>query len=75
MRERLRTADAAAFVKVGRHVKKIRDLLKELVLAGDALYVERATMQTERVVPLEEVQDDAPYFSMILVHRRGAAWR
>ena len=75
MKERLRTADAAAFVKVGRHVTKIRDLLHELGLAGDALYVERATMEAERVIPLEEMQGEAPYFSMILVHRRGAAWR
>ena len=75
MRERLRAADAAAFVKVGRHVDKIRDLLRELRLTDNALYVERATMQAERIVPLEEVRGDAPYFSMILVHRRGAAWR
>ena len=42
---------------------------------GNARYIERATMPAERIVPLAAVADgDAPYFSTILVHRRGAAW-
>jgi len=41
-----------------------------------ALYVERATMSVERTAPLAEVTEGgAPYFSMVLVHRRGVAWR
>jgi precorrin-2/cobalt-factor-2 C20-methyltransferase len=33
-------------------------------------------MAAERVRPLAEVGDDAaPYFSMVLAHRRGQAWR
>jgi precorrin-2/cobalt-factor-2 C20-methyltransferase len=70
---RLATCDSAAIIKVGRHLAKVRTVLAESGLAADARYVERATMTEQRVRPLAEVGDDAPYFSMILVHRRGAA--
>ena len=73
---RLEAADAAALVKVGRHLGKARRALAALGLLETARYVERATMGNERVLPLVEVAGDAaPYFSMILVHRRGEAWR
>lgn len=75
MRARLAAADAAAFVKVGRRAGRVRRLLREEGLEGAALYIERATMADQRIAPLSEVGDEAPYFSMILVHRRGAAWR
>ena len=40
-----------------------------------ARYVERATMPNQRLLPLDEVDPDSvPYFSMVLVHRRGEAW-
>jgi len=63
-------------IKVGRHLPRIRALLAEMGLAQNARYVERATMDHERVSPLDDVGDDAnaPYFSMILVHKRGTAW-
>jgi precorrin-2/cobalt-factor-2 C20-methyltransferase len=33
-------------------------------------------MASQKILPLEAVGEDAaPYFSMILVHRRGEAWR
>jgi precorrin-2/cobalt-factor-2 C20-methyltransferase len=33
-------------------------------------------MSNERILPLEEVDESsAPYFSMVLVHARGEAWR
>lgn len=71
---RLAASDAAAIVKVGRHLAKIRRVLRRLGLAGEACYVERATMPSQRVLPLAEVGDDqVPYFSMILVHRRRSA--
>lgn len=71
---RLGAADAAAIVKVGRHLAKARRALAACGLLADAHYVERATMATERVLPLAEAGEDAPYFSMILVHRRRDAW-
>ncbi len=66
---RLGLGDAAAIVKVGRHLDKVRRVLKESGRERGALYVERATMEAERVAPLEEVEA-APYFSMILVPER-----
>jgi precorrin-2/cobalt-factor-2 C20-methyltransferase len=73
---RLAACDAAAIIKLGRNFARIRDLLERLGLAAGACYVERATLATARVQKLDEVNpDSAPYFSMILVHRRGEAWR
>jgi precorrin-2/cobalt-factor-2 C20-methyltransferase len=72
---RLLATDSAAIVKVGRHFERVRALLERLDLAEHAHYVERATMENQRVLPLLEVDETAvPYFSMILVHRRGRAW-
>jgi precorrin-2/cobalt-factor-2 C20-methyltransferase len=72
LRRRLALAEAAAIIKVGRHMAKIRGVLDGLGLTGRALYVERATLGAERVLPLAELgAGDAPYFSMILV--RGAS--
>jgi len=50
-------------------------VLRILGLLDRARYVERATLTEQRILPLAEVaEDSAPYFSMILVHRRGEAW-
>ncbi|MCB9946417.1 MAG: precorrin-2 C(20)-methyltransferase [Rhodospirillaceae bacterium] len=76
LRRRLDGADAVAIVKPGRHFAKVRQVLADAGLAGDARYIERATMDTQRILPLDAVDEDSvPYFSMILVHRRGEAWR
>jgi len=71
----LRDAEAAAVIKVGRHLQKVRKVLRILGLLDRARYVERATMAEQRILPLAELEaESAPYFSMILVHRRGEAW-
>lgn len=76
MKQRLAEADAAAIIKVGRHLEKIRSVIDELGLGANARYIERATMSEQRIVPLAEVgDDDAPYFSMILVHKRAEVWK
>jgi precorrin-2/cobalt-factor-2 C20-methyltransferase len=60
---------------VGRHFGRVRALLNELGLAERARYIERATLNEQRVIALDQVDaDSAPYFSMVLVHARGAAW-
>ena len=72
---RLADVDAAAIIKLGRHFAKVRDVLDRLDLSGRARYVEHATMATQRILPLATVDPaTVPYFSMILVHRRGKAW-
>ena len=76
LRRQLASTDAAAVIKLGRHFAKVRGILDELGLSQHARYVERATMQTQRILPLSEVEaDSVPYFSMILLHARGEAWR
>lgn len=68
--------EAAAIVKVGRHLGKVRRVLTDLGLADAARYVEHATMGSQKILPLDAIGPEAaPYFSMILVHRRGEAWR
>lgn len=74
--ERLEQTDAAAILKLGRHGPRIVALLQKLGLAGRAQYVERATMESQRILPLEQLDPQSiPYFAMILVHKKGEAWR
>ena len=73
---RLEACDAAAIIKLGRHFARVRDLLARLGLAETARYIEHASLANARLLPLDAVDPAAaPYFSMILLHRRGAAWR
>ncbi len=72
---RIAAADAVALIKLGWHFTRVRDLLGRLGLAAKARYIERATTAGERVLALDAVDPaGVPYFSMILLHRRGAAW-
>lgn len=76
MKQRLQDVDAVAIIKVGRHFDRIRDLIAELGLLAHARYIERATMGEQRIVPIGEVgEGNAPYFSMILVHKREEVWK
>jgi len=76
LRERLSGTDATAIIKIGRHFDRVYALLKSLELDQFAHYIERSTLPTERILPLDRVEGDkVPYFSMILVHKRGEAWR
>ena len=72
---RLSACDAAVLVKVGRHFGRVRSLLMRLGLADRARLVVRAGLPDERVAPLASVDPaDVPYFSTILLHKRGRAW-
>ena len=76
MKQRLIDADAVAIIKVGRHFDKIRTLIDELGLTANARYIERATMDAQRIMPIGDVgEGNAPYFSMILVHKRDEVWK
>ncbi|WP_295879892.1 precorrin-2 C(20)-methyltransferase [uncultured Thiohalocapsa sp.] len=71
---RLREADAAAIMKLGSNFEKVRRVLVRLGLAERALYVERASMQGERILPLADIDPaTVPYFSMLLLP--GEAWQ
>ena len=68
---RLSESDVAAIVKLGRHFPKIRRVLCKLDLLDNAVYIERATLPTQRVAPLACVDaGEVPYFSTILIRRR-----
>jgi precorrin-2/cobalt-factor-2 C20-methyltransferase len=70
--DRLRTTDAAVIMKLGRNFPKVRTAVEEAGLLARAIYVERGTMDNERVLPLVEKTDDtAPYFSLILIPGDG----
>lgn len=69
--ERLGAAEAAVVVKLGRHLPKLRRVLARIGRAGEAVYVERATLPEQRIAPLAEAPAEAPYFSLILLPGRG----
>lgn len=74
LKQRLRDAEAAVVMKLGRNFEKVRRVLQELGLEKRVHYVERATMANQKIVPLDEVEPmSSPYFSMILVP--GEKWR
>jgi precorrin-2/cobalt-factor-2 C20-methyltransferase len=60
--------DAAAILKLGRHLAKVREVVAELGLLEQAVYVEHASGVRERVVRLVDLSaDEAPYFSLLLL--------
>jgi len=76
LERRLKDAEAAAIIKVGRHLPKIKAVIERLGMLDRARYVEHATMADQKSMPLADLgAAKAPYFSMVLVHSRGDAWR
>ncbi|MCA2813426.1 MAG: precorrin-2 C(20)-methyltransferase [Microcystis sp. M090S1] len=68
LRDRLVFIDAAAIIKLGRHFAKVRDILDELGLLERALYIERATLPNQQIIPITEVDPEAAtYWSLILI--------
>ena len=65
---RLADTDAAVIMKVGRNLPKIRKALASTGMLERAIYVERGTMANTNSVRLaEKADDEAPYFSIVLV--------
>lgn len=65
---RLEQVDAAAILKLGRHVLKVREVLAQLGWLERAVYVEHVTAGPERVMRLIDLTgDDTPYFSLVLL--------
>lgn len=65
---RLADTDAAVIMKVGRNLPKVRKALAATGLLERAIYVERGTMANTSSVRLaDKVDDEAPYFSIVLV--------
>lgn len=68
---RIADTDALVVMKIGRNLDKLRIALAQAGRLTDAWLVEHGTMPAERVRRLAEVQGDAPYFSIALIHGRG----
>jgi precorrin-2/cobalt-factor-2 C20-methyltransferase len=69
---RLADTDAAVIMKIGKNLAKVRRAVAAAGLLARAIYVERGTMQGERIVPLSEGPDaGSPYFSMVLIPGQG----
>jgi len=69
---RVAGSNSVAIVKLGRHIAKVRRVLDRLGLLDGAVYIEHASLPTQRVAPFACVDADlAPYFSMVLVRCVG----
>ena len=70
--ERLGIADACVIMKVGRNLAKVRRAVEGAGLLSRAVYVERGTMQDERILPLAECcEPKGAYFAMVLIPGEG----
>lgn len=72
--EKIKTSEAIAIMKVGRHLTKVRDILAAQNLLDVAQYVERATLPNQKLLPLCQAPETAPYFSMILISKGNDPW-
>ncbi len=64
-------ADALVVMKVGRNLPKVRRVLARAGMLDRAWLVECASLPEERVLPLADAGETAPYFSIVLVHGQG----
>jgi precorrin-2 C20-methyltransferase/precorrin-3B C17-methyltransferase len=72
---RIAATDSAVIMKLGRTFPTVRRALERAGRLEDAMYVERATMDGERQLPLADVDpSEVPYFAVALLtsrmHRR-----
>jgi len=74
LRERIQGAESVAIMKVGRHLSKIQRVIADLGYTAQAVYIERATLDAEVVLPLADAPQKAPYFSMILLTKGADPW-
>jgi precorrin-2 C20-methyltransferase/precorrin-3B C17-methyltransferase len=66
--EWLATTDSAAVLKLGRTFPQVREAFDRAGVLDRALYVERATSERQRTMPLADVDPaSVPYFSLALL--------
>lgn len=74
LRNKISAADSVVIMKVGRHLGRIRAVIKTLGLLDQAHYIERASLPNQRKLSLADAPDPAPYFSMILITKEADPW-
>ncbi len=67
LQSRLEQTEAAVVLKLGRTFEKVRGAARDAGVAERAVYVERASSDAQRIAPLEQVDGQVPYMSLILV--------
>jgi len=68
---RLADTEAAVVMKLGRTFESVREALRQAGRLDEARYVERASSDAERVLPVAEVDaSTVPYMSMVVVPGR-----
>ena len=68
LEQRLASSEAVAIMKIGRHLDKVCRVINALHLENHAVYVEHASMGSQKVLRLDQLNGAvAPYFSMILI--------
>ncbi len=67
---RLRAADAAVVMKLGRTFAKVRGAVEAAGAGARGIYVERASSDAERIEPLRDVDGQVPYMSLVLLPTR-----
>ncbi|MGA2251141.1 precorrin-2 C(20)-methyltransferase [Terracidiphilus sp.] len=73
---KLNQQGAFAIMKLGRNFAKVKRAIDSAGLVDRALFIERATMAAERIIPLREVDPlQVPYFSLILIPDSSQAQR
>lgn len=73
--DRLETSDAICLIKIGRHLERVRAIIKDAGLLDQAIYLERITLEHQKIYRLGElVANTAPYFSMILIYKGAEVW-
>lgn len=73
--KKLEGSDAIAIIKIGRHFSKIRTMIEKAGLLDCAGYLERVTLDNQKIFPLAAVvEEKAPYFSIILIYRGAENW-
>ncbi len=70
---RLRGADAAVVLKLGRNFANVREAADRAGVGDRAIYVERASSRAQRVSAMRDVDGDVPYMSLLLVPTRTGA--
>lgn len=64
-------AQACVVMKLGSNLPKVRRAIAAAGFTERAWYVERASMAEQRVMPLRDAPDSAPYFSQIVIPGDG----